>query len=168
MSESSSHSQERGPLHRSVEMSVAVLMAVFGGVVIFGSTKVGIGWGPEGPKAGFFPFYLGLAIITASIVNFGAAYSAEDPKRLFAEWTQLGKVLSVVIPIAIYVSLVPWLGIYVCSVVLITVFMVWLGRYNIAFSAGLAFAVVAAVYLMFEKWFLVPLPKGPIEDLLRL
>ena len=28
-------------------------------IVIIGSLKVGIGWGAEGPKAGFFPFYVG-------------------------------------------------------------------------------------------------------------
>ena len=28
-------------------------------IVIVGSLQVGIGWGAEGPKAGFFPFYIG-------------------------------------------------------------------------------------------------------------
>ena len=52
--------------------------------------------------------------------------------------------------------------------VLIAVFMVWLGRYRIPFSITVSVCVVAAIYLTFEKWFLVPLPKGPLEDLLGL
>ena len=56
-------------------MGVAVAMAVFALIVIAGSVQVGIGWGAEGPKAGFFPFYVGLVILGSSIINFGAVWS---------------------------------------------------------------------------------------------
>ena len=47
--------------------------------------------------------------------------------------------------------------------------MKWLGRYSIALSrAGRDRRAMVSIYLMFEKWFLVPLPKGPIEDLFGL
>jgi hypothetical protein len=74
----------------------------------------------------------------------------------------------VVIPTAIYVVAVPWTGIYLASLVLIAVFMKWLGRYSIAMSAAVSIGTVLAIYFMFEKWFLVPLPKGPIEDFFHL
>jgi len=77
-------------------------------------------------------------------------------------------VVSVVIPTTIYVFAVPWTGIYLASLILIAVFMKWLGRYSIAMCAAVSVGVVVATYLMFEKWFLVPLPKGPIEDWLGL
>jgi hypothetical protein len=32
----------------------------------------------------------------------------------------------------------------------------------------MAVGVMAVIYLTFEKWFLVPLPKGPLEALLGL
>ena len=156
-----------GPSHRAVECGVAVAMIAFGGLVIFGSLKVGIGWGAEGPKAGFFPFYLGVAIIAASVINLIAAWS-QDSRRIFAEWPQLMQVLSVVIPTAIYVSAIPFVGIYASSLLLIAAFMMWFGRYSAVFSAAVAIGVVVATYLMFEKWFLVPLPKGPIEDFFQL
>jgi uncharacterized membrane protein YkgB len=63
---------------------------------------------------------------------------------------------------------VPYTGIYAASLVLIAVFMMWLGRYGVAMSAGVSIGTVVAIYLMFEKWFLVPLPKGPIEDFFHL
>jgi hypothetical protein len=44
----------------------------------------------------------------------------------------------------------------------------WFGRYGVGMSAAVSVFVVVATYLMFEKWFLVPLPKGPIEDWLGL
>jgi hypothetical protein len=165
MTDTTSHGS--GPSQRAVEIGTAIAIIAFGAIVIAGSLQAGIGWGAEGPKSGFFPFYLGIAIIGASAVNLMHSF-ALSPRPLFAEWGQLRSVLSVVIPTTIYVVAVPWLGIYVSSIALIAVFMRWLGRYSIVVSAAISIGVVVATYLMFEKWFLVPLPKGPIEDLLGL
>ncbi len=163
----SSHSSGAGPTHRGVEIGVAIAMLLFAAIIIYGAWLAGINWGAEGPRAGFFPFYVGLAILLATVVNLAHALSA-DRKKLFAEWGQLRQVLSVVIPTAIYVALVPSLGLYVASFLLIAVFMKWLGRYSWTLTLGVAIAVPVLAFLMFEKWFLVPLPKGPIEDLLGL
>jgi putative tricarboxylic transport membrane protein len=162
-----SHAGAAGPTHRGVEIGVAIALIAFGTLVIIGSLQVGIGWGAEGPKSGFFPFYLGLAIVGASAVNLATAFMLE-PRKLFADWSQLLQVLSVVVPTAVYVVAVPWVGIYASSLILIAVFMMWLGRYGIAMSAAVSIGTVIAIYLMFEKWFLVPLPKGPIEDFFGL
>ena len=162
-----SHAGAGGPSHRAVELGTGIAMIAFGALIIVGSLKVGIGWGDEGPKSGFFPFYLGVVIIAASVVNLIAAF-AQDPHKAFAEWSQLLQVLSVVIPTTIYVFVIPWAGIYVSSLLLIAVFMMWLGRYGIGMSAAVSIGVTLATYLMFEKWFLVPLPKGPIEDFFQL
>src|ERR1043165_7945115 len=156
-----------GPSHRAVEIGVALTMIAFGALIIAGSLHAGIGWGAEGPKSGFFPFYLGVVIIAASAVNLVAAFG-QDSRRIFAEWSQLVSVLSVVIPTTVYVFAVPWTGIYVSSLLLIAVFMIWFGRYGVGMSVAVSIFVVVATYLMFEKWFLVPLPKGPIEDWLGL
>ena len=99
----------------------------------------------------------------ASVLNLIAA-AAQDRRTLFAEWSQLGSVLSVVIPTAVYVLAIPFVGIYVSSIALIAIFMKWLGRYSLAVSIIVSVAVMLGVFLMFEKWFLVPLPKGPIEE----
>jgi hypothetical protein len=163
-----SHPAADGPSHRIVELGVAVFTALFALIVLAGAWRVGIGWGVEGPKAGFFPFYVGLFILGGSIVNFVNVIAAGPSDKLFAEWGQLRQVLSVVIPAAIYVALIPSLGIYLCSIVIIALFMRWLGSYGWSLTAVIAFGVPLFFYFMFEKWFLVPLPKGPIEELLGL
>lgn len=155
-----------GPSQKSVELGVAIFTGIFGLIVAYGSMLVGIGWGVEGPKAGFFPFYISLFIIGGSIVNFVNIVAAGSSDKVYAEWSQLRQVLAVVIPSAIYVALVPYLGIYVCSLLLIAVFMRWLGRYPWGMVAAISMAVPAIFFMMFERWFLVPLPKGPIEELL--
>jgi hypothetical protein len=159
-------SRGAGPAHRSVEIGVAVFTTVFALIVIAGSLQVGIGWGAEGPRAGFFPFYLGLLILIASCVNLLNVIAAGDDGRLFARWGQLVQVLSVVIPTAIYVALIPFIGIYAASFLLIVFFMKWLGNYDWGSVLAIAAGVPIATFLVFERWFLVPLPKGPIEDLL--
>jgi hypothetical protein len=152
-----------GPKHRSVEIGVAVAVAGFALVVIAGSIQAGIGWGAEGPQAGFFPFYVGLLILISSIVNFVHAMQERTDGSLFADWAQLRQVLSILIPSIIYVALIPWIGIYVASIFLIAFFMRWLGQYSWGMVAAISIGVPLITFVIFEKWFLVPLPKGPLE-----
>jgi hypothetical protein len=57
---------------------------------------------------------------------------------------------------------------YVSSGLLIAVFMKWLGRYGWPLVLIISIGVPVITFLMFERWFLVPLPKGPLEDWLGL
>ena len=57
---------------------------------------------------------------------------------------------------------------YLASGLLIGVFMKWIGRYRWIAVLALSIAVPVVTYVMFERWFLVPLPKGPVEDWLGL
>jgi putative tricarboxylic transport membrane protein len=157
---------ERGPTQRSVEIGVAVCTAAFALIVLGGSIQVGVGWGAEGPKAGFFPFYVALLTLASSIINLGGALSGPRSNRLFAEWGHLGQVISILVPTAFYVALIPWIGIYVASAMLIAVFMKWLGDYGWGMVAAVSIGVPLVTFVIFERWFLVPLPKGPIEEYL--
>ena len=156
-----------GPTHKSVESGVAIAMALFGAIVIVGSLKAGINWGAEGPRAGFFPFYIGLLIVVSSLINLWHGPHDNDG-GLFAEWSQLRQVLSVVVPTAIYVGSMPFTGLYLASIVFIGWFMRWLGKYSWLAVAGVALGMPIITYFIFERWFLVPLPKGPIEEWLGL
>ena len=168
MSEHSSEVGGAGPSHRYVEIGVAALCILFGLVTIYGSLKVGIGWGPEGPKSGFFPFYIGVLIVLASFANLFEIFTDKSEDHLFAEWGQLRQVMSVLIPTTIYTLVIPYLGIYVASFILIAGFMKWLGKYPWKTTLAVAFGTPAFIYMLFEKWFLIPLPKGPLENLLGL
>lgn len=155
-----------GPSHRGVEIGVAAFMAILALIGMYGSIKVGIGWGDEGPKAGFFPFYVSVAVLISCAVNIFKIFLSSDDGELFAEWGQIRQVLSVVVPTAIYVALIPYIGIYVASALLIAAFMKWLGKYHWVTSIAVAVVVPILTFLMFEIWFLVPLPKGPLENFL--
>ena len=167
MSNSPDDPEVAGPRQRQVEMGVAAAMGLLGVVTILGSLKVGTGWGAEGPQSGFFPFWIGVIVVAASGFNFVRAYVSTG-RGLFAEWSQIRQVLKVVWPMAIYVAAVPWLGIYVSSALLTAGFMRWLGRYGWTITLCISIGFQVLAYLTFERWFLVPLPKGPLEDLLGL
>ena len=168
MSEPSQSTGGTGPSHRSVEIGVALFMALLAGIGIAGSLKVGIGWGAEGPKAGFFPFYISLIVLISCGFNIAVVLRVFSGREIFAEWGQIRQVMSVVIPTTVYVFAVPVLGMYVSSGLLIGVFMKWIGRYSWLIVLGVAIGVPIATFILFERWFLVPLPKGPLEDWLGL
>ena len=51
---------------------------------------------------------------------------------------------------------------------LIGYFMRRHGHFGWSVTAALSLTVPVAFFLVFERWFLVPLPKGPLENLLGL
>jgi hypothetical protein len=164
-----SHAAESGPSHRGVEIAVTVLTFAFGVIILLGSLQVGINWGVEGPRPGFFPFYISLFIIVSSIYNLVQAVSVGGIRQgVFSTWEQLRRVMSVVVPATAYVVLVPILGMYVSSMLLIGVFMMWLGRYNAWKTLPIAVGVPVVAYIIFERYFQIALPKGPIEYWLDL
>jgi putative tricarboxylic transport membrane protein len=164
---SAESSRSEGPSHKAVETGVTLLVGLFGLLIVIGSVQAGINWGAEGPRAGFFPFYIGLLLLLATAVNLWNLWR-EGRDGLFARWHELRQVLSVVIPTTIYCAAIPFVGLYVASMIFIAWFMRWLGKYGWLIVAAVAIGMPVMTYIIFEKWFLVPLPKGPLEDLLGL
>ena len=80
--------------------------------------------------------------------------------------TTLKPVLTVLIPTIVYVGLIATIGIYVASAIYITAFMIWQGKFRILPALAAGIGVPVAIFLLFEVWFLIPLPKGPLEHLL--
>jgi hypothetical protein len=155
--------------HKSAEIGVAALFFALGALVMWDSVRLGARWAEDGPQAGYFPFYIGLLVCVASAANLASACLLRGAKnRTFVETHQLALVLIVLVPAAIYVGLIGWLGIYVTSALFIGFFMRWLGGYAWWKVAAVSLGTSVVFYLIFEVWFLVPLPKGPLESALGL
>ena len=154
----------RGVGSRLVELVVAFGLFVVGVVVIVDSQRLGAGWADDGPQAGYFPFYLGLLICAASVINFiQALRTRAEQDRVFVRADEFKLVLSVFLPTLAYVGLIAWLGIYVASTLFIGFFMRWLGRYGWPMLIAVSVGVSLVFFCVFELWFKVPLPKGPLE-----
>jgi putative tricarboxylic transport membrane protein len=150
-------------------ITVAALFFLAGAIVVYDSMRLGAKWGEDGPQAGYFPFYIGLILCVSALVNLVAAFVArDDAGKAFVEVEQLKLVMSVLVPTAVYVGLIGWLGIYVASILFIGFFMRWLGKYDWWKLAAVSVGNSVFFFLVFEIWFKIPLPKGPLEALLHL
>ena len=149
---------------RAVEIGVALLILAFAMLVIISNYKLGAGWDSDGPQSGYFPFYVGIILFIA-----GAAILVQQFMRrardgeVFVHRQPLKRILQVLIPTAIYAALIAYIGIYVSTAIFIAGFMMWLGRYRIVTAVPIALGISVVLFLTFEVWFLVPLPKGPLE-----
>jgi putative tricarboxylic transport membrane protein len=153
---------ERGP-----ELAVALLLMVFAVGVILDSVRVGIGWAPDGPRSGYFPFYIGLLLFGGSTtILIRTLVTWKRPKAVFAQHSQLASVISVLVPMVIYIVAISFLGIYVASALLIGYFMRRHGKFGWPATVGIALGVPIVFFIVFERWFLVPLVKGPLEQML--
>ena len=164
----SSDVQESATLakNHSVDAVVAVLIFVFGVVLTVAAWRLGARWTSDGPGAGYFPFYIGLITIVASLgIFWQAVFSKSRDTDPFVDREQAGRVMSVLVPAAVYVLFAMFLGLYVASAIYIAGFMIILGKFNKTKSIVLGVAIAVIFFLMFEVWFKVPLAKGWLDPL---
>lgn len=147
-----------------IDAVVAVLVMILGGVVLYGSRKLGSEWTSDGPGAGYFPFYIGLILtVSGAGILYQALNGKEKNTEVFVDSEQLRRVLSVLLPAGVYVLGIQYLGIYIASTIYIALFMVILGKYSWVKSIAAAFVVNILFFMMFEVWFKVPLFKGKLN-----
>jgi hypothetical protein len=150
---------------RTAEIVVGIVVAAFALLAIVSNYQLGAGWAEDGPQAGYFPMRMGLAILLASIVVVVQAVRKND-RSAFLEHTQFKLVAIVLLPLIVYISAVQFIGIYVASALFIGIFMWLVGKFSWVRSAITGVSVSLVLFWIFEIMFTVPLPKGPLENLL--
>ncbi len=157
----------RGVSTKAVEIVVAAAILALGLLVIVDSRRVGAGWADDGPQAGYFPFYIGMLLTLASVWTLlRTLFSGQAGAGVFVSRKKLRLVMSVFLPSVIYIVATYFIGIYVASAIFIGAFMYWHGRFPWTKIVPVSLAVPVSMFLLFEVWFLVPLPKGPLEALI--
>ncbi len=153
---------------RWVELTVALLIVLGGALVVFDSMRIGAKWGSDGPESGYFPFLTGSSLVLAGVWIVVATLMRwkQTAGDVFVEYERLKPVLSMLLPTIAYVITIRFVGIYVASALFIGAFMVWKGKYGALPTLAVSIGVPLAMFVLFEIWFLVPLPKGPLERLL--
>jgi putative tricarboxylic transport membrane protein len=156
-----------GISNRGMDLIVAALLMVLGAVVMVESYQLGAGWSPSGPESGYFPFYIGLLILASSTTTLLITLFTRKPDRSpFVEPQPFYRILQVLIPSIVFVLIIDYIGIYVAGGLFIAFFMWWLGKYALPRVVMVGVLVPLVLFFMFEVWFLVPLPKGPLEAFL--
>ena len=149
---------------RAVDIVVSLLLLAFAALMGWDNWKSGAGWASDGPKAGYFPFYLSLLLAAASL--FGLVKALLDRRSAgspFVNRDQLRRVMQVLVPTFLFCLFTQWLGLYVASLLLIAGFMRWVG--GIAWWKSLLTSLLfaAAMFITFDVAFDVIMPKDPLE-----
>jgi putative tricarboxylic transport membrane protein len=149
---------------RSVNIVVYLLLLALAALLAYDNWQTGAGWAPEGPQAGYFPFYLSLMLGGASVFGLASiivAGSASDEP--FVTRDQFRRVMQVFVPTLLFCVLTQWLGLYVASFLLIAGFMYFIGRIALWKSLLTAAVFSLAMFVTFDIAFDVIMPKGPLE-----
>jgi hypothetical protein len=151
----------------SVDLVVSILIFMVGSLVVWGSRELGSSWDSNGPQAGYFPFYIGLLIcISSAVVLAQSIARLKSDRAVFVTYTQLKQVMVILVPSFLYVAAIQFIGLYVPSALFIGLFMRLVGKYSWLRSVIVGGSVSLLAFMMFEIWFKIPLPKGPLERLL--
>ncbi|HVI27399.1 tripartite tricarboxylate transporter TctB family protein [Hansschlegelia sp.] len=150
---------------RAADIVVALLFLVASAIVIADSTRLGFDWRPnEGPAPGYFPFYIAVIMAFASAVNLArAVLVAPEGEQTLTTRPGFMRMMAIFVPAVVYAFATSWIGIYVSSAIYIAAFMIFFGRFAVWKAAAVSLSIALIAFLMFEIWFLVPLPKGPLE-----
>jgi hypothetical protein len=153
----------------AAELGMALLTAAFGAIAMVGAAEFGIGWSKAGPEAGAFPFLVGLAIFLASLVNLlrSLRYRGGAAGAVLTR-TQALRVLSFFGPMVLFAAVAVGLGLYVATVLYLAGVMVVQGGYRIWQGVLTGLGAALFFYVVLERWFQVPLLKGPLEAALGI
>lgn len=150
------------------ELVLATFLVVAGVVTIVGAMEYGVGWSPSGPEPGAFPFYMGVIIVVASLVNgIRAALPVLRPggwgEKPFLTGEQAKLVIGFTLPILGLVIVSLMLGLYVGMALYLFGTLVFQNDYHKGKALMIALITPLCCYLLIEKTFKVAMLKGPLE-----
>ena len=153
-----------------MEMATAAVVFLLGAIAVIGAMELDYGWAEDGPQAGYFPFRIGLIVMAAAVaIAVQGWYNRTALTReVFVDRAGGGGVLRFGLSILALVVLSLTLGMYVAMAAYLIIMMRWQGRHSWLASIAVPLLYTLATWLVFERWFLVPLLKGPVEVWLGL
>jgi putative tricarboxylic transport membrane protein len=147
---------------RQADIICALCLLGLAILVAWESLQLNVGWGLNGPEGGFFPFWLAVGLGGCCIVSLAQAiwHVAPALRQPFVKpggWVLLLKVL---LPATTMVLLTELIGLYPAAALYIAFYMRWIGRYDWPLILAVSVCIPLGSYFLFDKWFLLPMPKG--------
>ncbi len=150
---------------RALGIATALLTLAFGATIAVAALEFSIGWSDRGPAPGYFPFWIGLVIISGSLATLVQTWldRSEVSRSPALTRGQAQRALAFTVPMVGFVIVTHVLGLYVATIAYLFCVMSWQGGYGVPAAGAVSIGTALALYLMFDKWLLVPLAKGPLE-----
>ena len=149
---------------RAADVTTALVLAAGGILVLWDALRIGVGWSTDGPQSGFFPFWLAVTLLACCATILAQGVIRRGDRKPFIPRAAVEPVLKVLAPAIAFVALTQFIGLYVATALYMGLYMRWIGRHAWPAVVGLSLAVPVITFLVFEVWFLVPMPKGPLEN----
>lgn len=152
---------------RKAETVGAAALVLFALVMIREALRLSVGWTSVGPGAGFFPFWLavgvGVSAVAVLVQSLQPVPRNADGGPFIPPhaWKPL---LVVFLPMAAVIALIDYLGIYVGGMLYLTGYMRLVGRFRWMSVILVSVLIPLALFLIFERWFFLLLPKGLILE----
>jgi hypothetical protein len=150
---------------RALEIVAAALTGIFGIVVVVSSIDNGIGWSSAGVDAGTFPFLTGVIIVLGSLYNVAQGALGRGTLaivRTAITPSELQRIAGLFVPAAIFVGVIPLVGMYVASAGYVFAVLALPRRQSFLRALAIAVATPLALYVVFERMFQVSLPHGAL------
>ncbi|MFA5026330.1 MAG: tripartite tricarboxylate transporter TctB family protein [Candidatus Methylomirabilota bacterium] len=148
---------------KTADIIVAAMLLCLGVIVGWDSYRLGSGWGPEGPKAGFFPLVMAVVAIVGCLVVIRQAMagtSSVKGGKLFVPAGGMKPVLTVFIPACGMILLTEVVGLYVAAMIYLAAYIKVVGEYKWSTVLLVSIPIPLLFYWVFEKIFLIPMPAG--------
>lgn len=147
-------------MHRA-ELVMALGLVAGALLLVREAMRLPIAWTASGPGPGFFPFWLAVGVTACAVAVLVRTWRAG--RRRGAPFIPAGAwkpLLIVFLPMMAVVALINYLGIYLGGAVYLAGYMRLVGRHRWLQVAAVSAAVPLVLFLIFERWFLMPMPKG--------
>lgn len=129
--------------------------------------RLPVAWTTTGPGSGFFPLVLSIGMaFNAALVLIKSLRAPPAPGAPFIPAAARRPLLIVSLPIVGVLVLMHSLGIYLGGALYLAGYMRFVGRHRWPEVILVAVLIPLALFLLFERWFLLPLPKGSVLELL--
>jgi hypothetical protein len=150
-------------LTKKADIITALILMLFGVIVASDCLRIGIGWEAEGPKGGFFPFVMAALVIGGTGLVIRQALKGTGSvkgNKPFVEPGGMKPILIVVIPACLMILFVEVVGLYVSAMFYLVGYIKWAGDHSWRTSLLVGILVPLVSYIVFEKFFLIPMPMG--------
>lgn len=148
---------------RKADIFVALGMMLVGIISLADAIRLGFGWGMSGPRAGFFPFYMGLGIVICTFfitVKAVKTYRRDGPGKPLILAGGFVQILWILFPAVGVVLLTELIGLHLATIFYLAFNMRVLGKMHWGAVILVSVLVPLSMYIVFDKIFLIPLPEG--------